>query len=938
MTRARPARQRPGLRSLTLVRAWRRALRDRGPGVLLALLLALCTAFLTATPALERTAYTRAMADVLRDAAPGRRDVLLTYNARSVVVTRGQFAGVPLHLPISPQLPVQTRARQIMGPPAAQLLGEPDFSATTIDFALSDDDPGSSPIGEHRLAMVRVQGGLPERVTWDSGGLGTQSPGTRLYVEATEPERVDRRVPIIPVVVPTTVANAWQITVGDRFELAPVVPGRSTPFPITVELTGTYTPTDPLDPFWQDEGRLLQADQVIAWDGGTSSRAAFMAAPEVVGDLGRALAATPAVRPQSDPDVARGLEYEWRYRVPAERLDQETVAVIANGYAAMNLASTPWADLRPVIVSGLPDLVAAHGRAVAVTRSLVAVVTLALLALGSLAALLIVALLGARRAPALRLLGARGASRGQLLALLGLEGAVWAVPPAALAAAVSWLWAGPPGRLGLLALIPVGVAVLGAVVLAGRLASVGPDREHSAARGVGRVLLEVSILTGAYFALSSVRARGQQISTGTVDWYAALAPVLSAAAVAVVLARILPWPIWLVARGLERGRSVLGFLALARSARTMSPTLGPLAGLVIAAALATLLGGVASTIARERAAAAYELTGADLRIDAARVTASEVLQARGRPGITAAIAAYVERGARLQGASGSPPRPVTIIAVDPAAYADALAGTPLAFAPAAAGGSAGLLQGLASDALDSPAVLSVAVSGSARTLTIAAIEPGLRRSAPGGEQPVLLLPWERVLGGQPYLQPNTLFVTGSPAAVAAMAQDSPVALTQGVMDRREYAASVATRALPTLVRWVVLAGLLLAAAFSALALFVLLTVSRPPRIETMVRLRVLGLRRQRVWLLGVLDVLPPAVAAILSGAAAGVVLPGLMHPAIDLAPITGGAAHPPLTTPAWVAAGTVLALVTLAGCAVIMDLWRARRTSLSTHLRAGERR
>ncbi|MFZ1579377.1 MAG: FtsX-like permease family protein, partial [Nostocoides sp.] len=216
--------------------------------------------------------------------------------------------------------------------------------------------------------------------------------------------------------------------------------------------------------------------------------------------------------------------------------------------------------------------------------------------------------------------------------------------------------------------------------------------------------------------------------------------------------------------------------------------------------------------------------------------------------------------------------------------------------------------------------------------------PGLRRSAPGGEQPVLLLPWERVLGGQPYLQPNTLFVTGSPAAVAAMAQDSPVALTQGVMDRREYAASVATRALPTLVRWVVLAGLLLAAAFTALALFVLLTVSRPPRIETMVRLRVLGLRRQRVWLLGALDVLPPAVAAILAGAAAGVVLPGLMHPAIDLAPITGGAAHPPLTTPAWVAAGTVLALVTLAGCAVIMDLWRARRTSLSTHLRAGERR
>ncbi len=224
MTRARPARQRPGLRSLTLVRAWRRALRDRGPGVLLALLLALCTAFLTATPALERTAYTRAMADVLRDAAPGRRDVLLTYNARSVVVTRGQFGGVPLHPPVRPELPRQTRAPQIMGPPAAQLLGEPDFSATTIDFALSDDDPGSSPIGEHRLAMVRVQGGLPERVTWDSGGLGTQSPGTRLYVGATEPERVDRRVPIIPVVVPTTLARPRWATASSSHGSSPGAP------------------------------------------------------------------------------------------------------------------------------------------------------------------------------------------------------------------------------------------------------------------------------------------------------------------------------------------------------------------------------------------------------------------------------------------------------------------------------------------------------------------------------------------------------------------------------------------------------------------------------------------------------------------------------------------------------------------------------------------
>ena len=48
--------------------------------------------------------------------------------------------------------------------------------------------------------------------------------------------------------------------------------------------------------------------------------------------------------------------------------------------------------------------------------------------------------------------------------------------------------------------------------------------------------------------------------------------------------------------------------------------------------------------------------------------------------------------------------------------------------------------------------------------------------------PVLLLPWQHLLAGQAYLQPNTLFIFGSADAVGAVVQDAPVGLAVGSVE------------------------------------------------------------------------------------------------------------------------------------------------------------
>ena len=165
-----------------------------------------------------------------------------------------------------------------------------------------------------------------------------------------------------------------------------------------------------------------------------------------------------------------------------------------------------------------------------------------------------------------------------------------------------------------------------------------PDR-----RGVGLIVLAV-------LAISTVRARGDVISSGQTDWYAALSPVLLAAAAAVVVFRVLPAPIRALSRLAGRGRGYVNFLGLARSSRASGTAGLPLLALVVGASVITVIATIAATIGDERTLASYRTIGADVRVDGARIDEVDLDRLRDRPGVSAVSGAYVDHSAQIAGA------------------------------------------------------------------------------------------------------------------------------------------------------------------------------------------------------------------------------------------------------------------------------------------------
>lgn len=932
---------------LTLFALWRRQLRDRGPGLLLALLTLATTGYLVAVPGLERAAYDRAIGDRLGDAPRTTRDLQLTYSAGRVQ-PMGTYGGEALDAPTSPEKPMAATAAKVMGPDVAALLAPPLFSARSVEFVVQTPQ-GDFFHNPGREGVVRAQAGLDKRVTWDRGQLG---PSTKTVTyrdkdpystdESGNPVTMVRKVPVIPVALATSVADEWDAKIGDRFQLTALrhVPYES-PFPFQVELAATYTPTNPTDPFWSDDARLVKSNAVVNGEGGTSSSVAFLIPPETIPALGQAMEAQPEGMPRMNPtDYARGLNYTWRYGIDPERVRKAAAAeTLRTGVSRLRTGGPAWGEAKPGVVTDVVELLDAHDRAVAGTRALIAFVTIALLALGTLAAGLVAAVLAGRRAASARVLAARGGSPGQIRRLVAGEVLWWTLPAAVVAALVAWRVAGRPTAASALAAIPVLVALGTALVLATRAARTGPERSAGLTAPATRVLAELAVLAGAYFAVTTVQARGGEIVAGQVDWYAAMAPVLLALAAAAVVLRAFPLLLRGAARLASRGRAAMGFLGLARASRGGSGALLPLTGLVVAATVATFLASLSASIDQGRAAAAYQATGADLRVDAVRVDPGDLDALRAVPGVRSVVPALVSTGERVTGRAGSGVQAVTVIGVDVPAYAASLAGTPLAFSPSGAGGSVDALTGLTSEPLrPGTSLLEVRVNGDFRKLTTTRVVPALRRATTTATTvPVVMLPWAELLAGQPYLQPNTAFVTGTPEAMARIAADPPVGLAERVIDRRALAAHTAGQALPTLVRGLGIAGFALAGLFSVLALGVTLARTRPERVDALMRMRVLGLRRRRDWLLGALEVVPAACAAILAGVAIGVVLPGVMAKAIDLGPFVGGTPHPLVHT-SWLGALPVAAaLLLLTLLAVIVDGIRTRSRSLAAHLRGDHR-
>jgi putative ABC transport system permease protein len=358
--------------------------------------------------------------------------------------------------------------------------------------------------------------------------------------------------------------------------------------------------------------------------------------------------------------------------------------------------------------------------------------------------------------------------------------------------------------------------------------------------------------------------------------------------------------------------------------------------LLIILAIATVAGFGSATVVEMQATStlqSWQEVGARYRIDATSdelrgFSVPDALTSASLPGVTATVPAHLTTIAMSTGGQRQ------LVAIDLAAYARMLAGSPVALSlPAsmlAAGPAGGDAAGTATSPL--PAVVSSGSSGpfeapkvgttfqlsfSSRPVTfvtVAQVEafPGL----PAG-QPLVIASWPQINAVAPdrLRGTTTIFVdapvAAAPALVAAVHAAAPQAV---VIDRADRNAALAGQGVVEIVALGVIALAAIAALYAALAVMAAFVLTASARADEAAHLGTLGLSdRQSAWML-VVEFGPPVALAVLAGALLGLGLFTFLGPGLGLTTIVGALqAAPPGLDPVQLAllAGVVAAILAI---------------------------
>lgn len=403
-----------------------------------------------------------------------------------------------------------------------------------------------------------------------------------------------------------------------------LVVGRDGADDVTVEIVGTYLPTDADAAVWWDDPVLRDGSRTAADDG-------TAIAPLVVSPASLAAAETPNVtlrtRALVDPTTVA-----LRQRGAIVRAIEDLRADLADRVGASPTA----------VDTELPQLLATAAGEVAHTRSAVLMTTLQLVAVAVLTLSLAAGLLVGRRTVETALVRSRGGSSGQLVAASVVEGLALTVPavlaaPWLAAAAVSVL-----GRIGPLATLGVPLdprvtpgtyvvaAGAGLLCLAILVTPVARSaRSFAAARaGRGRASGVTSLhrygldVVAVVLAMLGVwqlhRYAGGLTPTASgaigVDPLLVVAPTLAVVAGSLLFLRLLPWVGRLTERIPPRARTVVPAVTTWHLGRRPAQVARGVLLLVLSVAVITLSGAYADTWDVARADRAVAAVGADVSI------------------------------------------------------------------------------------------------------------------------------------------------------------------------------------------------------------------------------------------------------------------------------------------------------------------------------------
>ncbi|WP_209446292.1 hypothetical protein, partial [Streptomyces sp. MZ04] len=480
------------------------------------------------------------------------------------------------------------------------------------------------------------------------------------------------------------------------------------------------------------------------------------------------------------------------------------------------------------------------------------------------------------------------------------------------------------------------------------------DRALLRDRGSGggrRAVAEAGVLVVAAGGVLALRARGTTGGSGGDPLLAAV-PVLLGLATVVVLVRLYPLPVRLVARWSARWRGAVVLIALSRAAKEAPARALALLVLVVTLAGAVFGGLVTGTLTEGRRDAAAWRVGADASfLGAGRdpETAERLARARG---VRETVTVRQLRVDPMSGTDGGRYGIAGLIGVDGLKLRSAAGSSPAARALIGAGISGGGgsrdIRVLA-DAADAGDVLTITVHGKERRLRVVGPLPDAVRSDPAlgpvrdgteGRERLLLadnrdleafeaseFEESALLLYGPRLDPDRLrSVVPRTAPGIGVGELRILAEEQAEADEDGLIAAV-TAAHTACTAVAVLLALL--------ALVLELLLSAPARGSTAARLRTLGLGGRAVAGLHLLQLLPLVLAAVAGGVTLGLTLPELLGPALDLREFTGGPTAPALRTDALFTAVPAAGAIALVAAAVGVETWLGRRRGLGAVLRLG---
>jgi putative ABC transport system permease protein len=425
------------------------------------------------------------------------------------------------------------------------------------------------------------------------------------------------------------------------------------------------------------------------------------------------------------------------------------------------------------------------------------------------------------------------------------------------------------------------------------------------ARGAGprRLVLEAVVVVvavvGAYVLRQrGVAAAGSDTVLASPDPFVAAVPALIGGAAALLVARLLPVPLDLLARLAERGRGLVALLALRRATRRTNDRL-LLTTLLTMAAVWSFAAASLAYLDRASDAASWQSVGASFRISLREGSLPPDFDIAGLPGVDAVSGAAV-----LIGHVPEKNALLSVLALDLAAYGDVVKGGWLdGIVPQSMIGAEARAPAARPAAI--PAIVSTAFAhdnglkvGDGFELAVNNARPAFTVTAVRDTFPTLDADSRWVVvarnnlaaGTGIAIAPTEAFIRAGPGAAPTIARALQDRLpAQGAVTSR-FDAGDGLRSAPEFVAVVfgLAAASLVTAFYGALAIFAALLLAGAEQSRESAHLRVLGLSRAQNLGLSAMEHGPASILVIVAGIALGGGLFMFLQSGLGLGQLVGG--------------------------------------------------